>query len=352
MNYSYFAVTKEGQELASRLQKQFEGELQPISGVRASFAKNDVLVFIMAAGIVVRLLAPLIESKATDPAVLVIDQQGKFVVPVLSGHLGSANENAAEIARFLGAQEVITTATDMCQVLSFEDVAKRNGLLIENAPALKKVSSLLLQGASVELHTDQEIEWESLEVDRNSLHILHYEPEDERTILKGYQMCAKEETPAIFLTARALPVREDGTYPPNILILCPRDIVVGIGCRSRVNDEYAYQALKSSLKKQNIPEKALCRLATIPLKAEEPAILSLSERIGVPPEQAEMDEIRKVEYLFKQAPFTQKAAVGIDNISAPCAYLASGKGRMLMVRTTFPGGVTLAIAQEKRTGLL
>src|SRR5665647_1369675 len=211
MKYSYFAVTGDGQAIAMRLQEKFKGELQPISEMKAAYGKKDVLVFIMAMGIVMRLLAPLIESQATDPAVLVIDQKGKFVIPVLSGHLGGANEYAEELAGYLGGQAAITTATDLCQVLSFEKVASKNDLLIENLPALKQVSALLLQGASVELHTDHEIDWESLELDRNSLRILHYDPEDERAILRGYQMCAKEDTAAVFLTTRALTLREDGT---------------------------------------------------------------------------------------------------------------------------------------------
>jgi len=348
MKYSYFAVTREGQALAMRLREKFKGELQPISEMKAAYGKKDVLVFIMATGIVMRLLAPLIESQATDPVVLVIDQKGKYVIPVLSGHLGGANDYAEEMAAFLGAQAVITTATDLCQVLSFEKVASNNNLHIENLPALKQVSALLLQGASVELHTDHEIDWESLELDRNSLRILHYDPEDERAILRGYQMCAKEDTAAVFLTTRALNMREDGTYPPNILILRPRDIVVGIGCRSLVNEEYVYHALQTALGRQNLPESAICKLATTPLKAKEPAVISLSEKLGVSVELIDAEDIRKVEYLFIQSPFIQQVTT-VGNISAPCAYLGSGKGRMLMVRTTFPGGVTLAIAQERKT---
>lgn len=351
MKYSYFAVTKEGRALAVRLQENFNGELIPISELKSAFGKKDVLVFIMAAGIVTRLLAPLIEAQATDPAVLVIDQKGKYVIPILSGHLGTANEQAVCIAKFLGAHAVITTATDLCQVLSFEKVAQKNNLQIDNAPALKQVSSLLLQGASVELHTDHEIDWESLELDRNSLRILHYDPEDERAIIRGFQMCAKEDTAAVFLTSRALPLREDGTYPNNILILRPKDIVIGISCRSLVNEEYVYQALKTALDRQNLSENTVSRLATIPLKGKEPAVISLSERLDVPVELVDSEDIRKAEYLFIQTPFLQQAA-NIGNVSAPCAYLASGKGRMLMVRTTFPGGVTLAIAQERNVILL
>lgn len=351
MKYSYFAVTKEGQALASKLMESFKGELLPISEMRSAFGKHDVLVFIMAAGIVTRLLAPLIESKTADPAVLVIDQKGTFVIPILSGHLGEANAHAVELAKYLGAKPVITTATDLCQVLSFEKVAQRNHLLVENPAALKHISTLLLQGASVELHTDHEIEWESLELDRDSLRILHYDPEDERAIVRGFQMCSKEDSAAVFLTSRDLPAREDGTFPGNILILRPKDIVIGIGCRSLVHEEYMYQACRTALEHQNLPENAISRIATIPLKAKEPAVVALSERFGVPVEEIDTEDIRKVEYLFIQTPFVPQAA-SIGNVSAPCAYLGSGKGRMLMVRTTFPGGVTLAIAQERRIILL
>jgi len=348
MKYAYFAVTSEGKALAVRMQEKFKGELQPISEVKSAYGKKDVLVFIMAAGIVTRLLAPLVESKTTDPAVLIIDQKGKFIIPLLSGHLGGANEHAVEIAEYLGAQEVITTATDLCQVLSFEGVARSNNLTIENPAALKQVNALLLQGASIELHTDHQIEWENPELDRDCLHILRYDPEDERAILRGFQMCAKEETAAVFLTSRALPAREDGTYPPNILILRPKDVIIGIGCRSLVNEEYVYQALKTALERQNLPEGAICRFATTSLKGREPAVLMLSERLGVPVELIDTEDIRKVEYLFIQSPFVQQVT-NVGNISAPCAYISSGKGRMLMVRTTFPGGVTLAIAQERRS---
>lgn len=348
MSYSYFAVTKEGQDLAERLCEKFEGDLLPLSEVKPAFAKKDVLIFIMAAGVVLRLLAPLIEAQRAEPAVLLLDQEGKFVIPLLSGHTGSANEHAGEIAEFLGAQAVITTATDLCQVLSFEDVAKRNDLAVENLPAMKTISALLLKGASVELHTDHDTEWESFNFDRGSIRILHYDPEDERAILRGYQMCAKEDTAAVFLTARQLPAREDGTYPANILILRPRDIVIGISCRSRVNEEYVFQALKTALDHQNLPENAIAKLATIPLKVDEPALLMLSERLGVPLETIETQEIRKVEYMFIQTPFTHPS-VSLAHVSAPLAYLASGRGRILMARAAYPGGVTLAIAQEKTT---
>ncbi len=348
MSYSYFAVTKEGQDLAARLSGKFEGDLLPLTEVKPAFAKKDVLVFIMAAGVVLRLLAPLIEAHKADPAVVLLDQEGRFVIPLLSGHTGSANGHAKEIADFLGAQAVITTATDLCQVLSFEEIAKRNDLIIENLPALKTISALLLKGASVELHTDHETEWESSMFDRGSIRILHYDPEDERAILRGYQMCAKEETAAVFLTARQLPAREDGTYPPNILILRPKDIIIGISCRSRVNEEYVFQALKTALDHQNLPEDAIAKLATIPLKFEEPALVMLSERLGVPLETVENEDIRKVEYMFIQTPFAHPS-VSLAHVSAPLAFLASGRGRILMARAAYPGGVTLAIAQEKKT---
>jgi cobalt-precorrin 5A hydrolase len=302
----------------------------------------------MPMGTVIHLLAPFVESQESGPAVLVIDQTGRFVIPLLPGHLGEGNNIAKSLANDLGAQAVITTATDLSQLISFERVAAENNLRIIHPEALKRLNSRLMQGVSLEMHSDHEISPESPECDQSPIRVYSYDPEDYRQLLRGYQKCVKEDTAAVFVTTRILPTLEDGTYPPNILILSPRDIVVGVGCHSRVNEEYLYDTLLTTLKRQNLSESAVRILATISLKAEEPAILTIAKRLGVPITLVQMDDIRRVEFRFKQAPF-EKHPTHAENASAPCAFLASQRGRMLLVNTTFPGGVTFAIAQEKNT---
>lgn len=124
MKTAYFWLTPQGEQLALRLQKAFGGTVEPKAAfdtaVRRDFAACDLLVFIMASGIAVRKIAPLVQSKASDPAVLVLDQQGKYVISLLSGHLGGANAAARRFAAYLGGEAVITTATDVAGVPAFD----------------------------------------------------------------------------------------------------------------------------------------------------------------------------------------------------------------------------------------
>ena len=291
-------------------------------------------------------MAPLIESQAADPAVLLIDQDAKYVIPILSGQSGEANERATEVAEFLGAQSVITTSSDVSSVISFEEIALRNDLVLENHQALQKLTELLLSGAGIELHTDHDIEWETIDSTSGSLQILQYDAEDPRMIRRGYQMCEREDVPAVFLTSREL-LEEEQTYSKNILVLRPRDIIIGISCRSRSNREYVLNAVQETLSRQNIPESSICRLATSALKSEEPAIKSLAERLSVPLDSVNGDELHKVSFLFMQTPFSQKSQ-NTETVAAASAYLASERGRMLLVRSSVPGGVMLAIAQQRK----
>ena len=117
MKTAYFWLTPQGKQLAEQLQAHFGGTVEPkadfAEAVRRAFADCDALVFVMATGIVVRTIAPLVQSKASDPAVLVLDQRGKHVISLLSGHLGGANAMAEQAAAYLGGEAVITTATDV-----------------------------------------------------------------------------------------------------------------------------------------------------------------------------------------------------------------------------------------------
>ena len=128
---------------------------EPCAYVRAAdwtgkvFGESDALVFIGAAGIAVRSIAPHIASKTTDPAVVVIDEAGRFVIPILSGHLGGANELAFRLASITGGQAVITTATDVNGVFAFDDWARRMNCAVENADLIREVSGTLLGGGIV-----------------------------------------------------------------------------------------------------------------------------------------------------------------------------------------------------------
>src|SRR5574337_826326 len=154
---SIFYITENGLRLAQRLQEKFHGAgiiKFNAAAVPASWSGERNLVFIMAAGIVVRTIAPLLKDKKSDPAVVVLDEEGKFVVSLVSGHLGGANELAKEIARFLGGEAVITTASDVNNLPSIDLWARDNGLLIENWEALPQVGTRYVNNGGLRVYSD------------------------------------------------------------------------------------------------------------------------------------------------------------------------------------------------------
>lgn len=162
MNTAYFYLTEEGEKLAYKLATTHPGDIYNKENfkenLRAGFGKYDSLVCIMATGIVVRILAPLIVHKTSDPAVVVLDQKGKYAISLLSGHLGGANDLAREMAALSGGEAVITTATDVAGELSFDTFAKKYNMAIENIGQLKHISGALLAGKKVNVFTDKNVE--------------------------------------------------------------------------------------------------------------------------------------------------------------------------------------------------
>lgn len=125
-----------------------EGKADLRAWTALAWEASDALLFVGAAGIAVRAIAPHVASKATDPGVVVIDEAGRFAVPLLSGHLGGANELAQTVARAAGAIPVITTATDVRGVWAVDTWARRAGLAVSNPEAIKRVSARLLSGGA------------------------------------------------------------------------------------------------------------------------------------------------------------------------------------------------------------
>ena len=212
MKIAYFWMTQKGHELTCRLQKAMGGIIEPKAEfpktVQRDFQDCDALVFVMAMGIVVRTIAPLIRSKDKDPAVIVLDQNGTFAISLLSGHLGGANYLTKRIAAAIQAQPVITTATDVQGVLSFDEVAKQNDLCIENLEELKYISGALMDGKTIDLYSELP--------------------------LQTPYFCALinvTETP----TAPYRVVISSNIYPPeedvHTLFLRPKNLVIGIGCK-------------------------------------------------------------------------------------------------------------------------
>ncbi len=289
--------------------------------------KVEGFVCIMATGIVVRLIAPHIKAKDLDPAVVVMDDAGKFAISLLSGHLGGANDLARRCAVLTGAQEVITTATDVNGLPSFDMLAQKEGWVIDDLSRVKLLNSLLLDDELIAV------------VDPTGrVHIVF----DGRGRLSFY------ETPAEALKSGAkgcLLVTNRYFHDPSgrLLILRPRNLVLGIGCNKGTGEDEIREVVFSTLERQNLSFKSVFCIATAEAKRHEPGLVAFASSAGVPLICYESHVLNEV--TVPTAPSAHAmAAIGAKGVAEPAALLASGGGILLMSKLK-SGNVTLAIAE-------
>ena len=335
MNCAYLAFTAKGLALAQQLAQTCPGSVSRcgLGGVTLAgwtaqqFAAADALVFVGAAGIAVRAIAPHCQSKATDPAVVVLDECGRFAVPLLSGHLGGANYLTKRIAAAIQAQPVITTATDVQGVLSFDEVAKQNDLCIENLEELKYISGALLDGKTIDLYSE--------------------------IPLQTPYFCALinvTETP----TAPYRVVISSNTYPPeedvHTLFLRPKNLAIGIGCKRDTIPEHLEICFQEFLQTHHLSRLSVTTMATIQRKKREPAILALCEKYGFQLEIIPDDAIRNCGHIFEESAFVQQIT-GLPAVAEACSYLASDCGDALTGKVRYPG-VTFAACKKSLPALV
>lgn len=295
---------------------------------KRQFQSADVLIFIGACGIAVRSIAPFVKSKKTDPAVLVTDECGRFVISLLSGHLGGANELTEEAARILGAQPVITTATDLHGRFAVDVCAKKNGCAIFPMEAAKEFSAALLAGEKVGFYSD--FPWEG-------------------ELPEGVLPCDREGN---FLKngskpelGMAVTIHRNCRPFEKTVYLVPQIVSMGIGCRKGKEEAVIRAAAECSLNENGIYREALNALASIDLKKEEPGILALAEHWGLPFQTFEGEKLREVPGDFSASEFVS-SVTGVDNVCERSAVLASGYGKLIQ-RKKGADGVTTALAVEK-----
>jgi cobalt-precorrin 5A hydrolase len=293
--------------LGEKLMKEYEG-----------------IIFIGATGIAVRTIAPYITTKDKDPAVVVIDNEGKFVISLLSGHLGGANELTLEISNILKAQPVITTATDTLGIEAPDVVAMKNNCKIESLSTAKDIAALLVKGEKVAFLDET-----------NSSYIpkgyVGYKEGDISTIKALVCMTNKENSEDLSKLSRGI----------KVLRLIKKNIVLGVGCRKDYNSDKMLEFIKKSLKRYNINESAVNMIATVEVKAKESAILSLSEYYKCPLKIWTLEEIKKVQHKFKGSDFVEKT-LGIRAVCEPSVDLC---GARIMVEKIAYEGMTLCIGE-------
>ena len=280
----------------------------------------DGIVFVGAVGIAVRSIAPFLTSKAKDPAVIVLDEEGTFCIPLLSGHLGGANAFAAWLSGQIGAVPVITTATDRKRRFAVDLFAKENGLAISDLKLAKEISAALLAGKRIPVCCEKEL------------------PE---MLPEGLYWCedlAREAArPGIYIGIKTC--REE-----RVLSLIPSAVTVGIGWRGGVKKEQIDHCVHAVCQAAGIRKEAVSQAASIGLKAKEAGILSWCEEMGLPFVTYPAEALKQVEGSFSASAFVEKTT-GVDNVCERSALLANG-GELIQKKTA-ADGVTAALAVKE-----
>lgn len=283
---------------------------------KAEFERARALIFIGAAGIAVRHVAPLLRGKDRDPAVLVIDEKGRYVIPILSGHIGGANRMAGEIAAALGAEAVITTSTDVNGVFAADEWAVMSGCAVANVNRIKDISSRLLEGKTVGFHSDFPV---------------------------AGQLPAGLEKNADF-EAGVCVSHDAGKSPfPLTLNIVPKIAVLGVGCKKGAGPEEFEAFVLETLARHNISPKALACLASIDLKEGEECFCAFAEKYGIKFSTFNADELERVPGNFSASEFV-KEVTGVDNVCERSAL--AGGGKKLLIHKTGRNGMTLALAVQ------
>jgi len=291
----------------------------PVSDwTKESFGTSDAIVFIGAAGIAVRYIAPFIRSKTTDPAVICIDDKGRFVVPLLSGHIGGANDLAKEIAEGIGSIPVITTATDIRGRFSVDSYAAKNGLHIGSMSAAKEVSALIVDDKKVGLASDLEIPGR---------------------IPPELDLGGNERT-GIFISYG----RSKGPFK-RTLKLTPRCHILGIGCRKGTPYVKIRAFVKEVLKENDISMKSVKAVASIDLKSNEKGLLEFSKKIRTEPVFFSAEELASLPDIGFTSSERVRKITGVDNVCERAAFAASKDGE-IVVKKISKDGMTLAVVRE------
>ena len=310
------------------VKKYADGETGPLPEDIRAFAGEDWgrydLLFIGAAGIAVRYIAPWVRDKFTDPAVLVMDERGQYVIPVLSGHVGGAVRLARELAEETGAEAVITTATDVQGKFAVDVFAEENGLYLEDREEARAISAAVLEGERIALFP----EYPGCQI--------------RGKIPQEICLCGTWEEAASFphriLVADSAREPEKGT-----LLLRPGNVTAGIGCRRGISEELLESGLRSALAEHGLVMGQVQALASIDLKKEEPALLALVEKYRIPFAVYTAEELREIREVTSRSDFVERTA-GVDNVCERAALLC-GKGGTLIQGKRIGESMTSALVR-------
>ncbi len=287
-------------------------------------------ICIMATGIVVRTITPFLTHKSVDPAVVVVDEKGRFAISLVSGHLGGANELAKQVSSLTGGESVVTTATDVHSMPAIDLLAKRLGSRTLDFSTLKGCNYALLHGEKVGIYPDTLKPYFSV---RGKQKILFYKT------ING--LIASDSAYKIIITNRK--AMADTTKRDNLLLLTPRNLVVGIGCNSTTSSREIEETVKNVLNRAHLSFEAIKKIATVTLKSNEKGLLNFARKHNF---QIEFHTPKQLNRVACPTPPSKNVlnAVGSKGVCEPAALLSAGVTTLLCKKTKTPN-VTVAVAE-------
>ena len=318
-----------GKECAGYTVKKYAGgSLSSLPGDIRAFAGEDWgrydLIFIGAAGIAVRYIAPWIKDKFTDPAVLVMDEKGTYVIPLLSGHVGGAVRLAGELALEMGAEAVLTTATDVQGKFAVDVFAEKSGLCLTDREEARAVSAAVLEGERIALFLEY-----------RECHIMGEIPRE-------IHLCETWEEAASY-PHRILVSDRSGPAGEGTLLLRPKNVVAGIGCRRGISEEVLESGLRAALAEQGLVIGQVKAVASVDLKKREPALIALAEKYRIPFKVYPAEELEKIREVTSRSEFVERTA-GVDNVCERAA-LTCGRGGKLIQGKRIVESMTSALVR-------
>jgi cobalt-precorrin 5A hydrolase len=330
MRFAIVSITKNGVILADQLCHKLSEDPTVIrvdryvGDVKDTFMKiydeYDCIIAIMATGIVIRTICNLIKNKETDPAILVVDDNGEHVISLLSGHLGGANGYTLKVSMVLGANPVITTATDVSKKMGVDTLARKYWLSLNNLNTVKSLNRAITDGEMLDLYLPTRYDFvEEDEIAQNT-YKFHYWDDNH--------------------------IRVD--FEEISLVLNPLPLVAGVGSRRGVSEEQVLNSLEHAVAFLNIPVDRLDVIATGEMKRDEEGIMEAAWSLGIPVEVVPLETLEVYTHPDLKPSFLVEKKFGVVGVAEPSALITAGDSSRLILSKTSKNGVSVAVAISGR----
>ncbi len=327
MKVAILSVTDQGKIVSDKIYKTLEKDPLIIkvkayhknvkNTIKEIFHEYDCIIGIMASGIMIRSIAPYVESKLTDPAILLIGDNGKHVISLLSGHFGQANKLTLKVSEILDAEPIITTSTDINKQTGIDTIAKKYYCTLKNPQNIKFINNALITNKKVDLYLPTKYDYISLDKD----------------VIKSYNIFIDEKYSDII-----------SNYEGHEVILKPELLVMGIGARRDISTEKVYNAIISACDILDVPVDRIDQFTTAEVKQNEQGILNNIQRFNKPLKIISMNDIENYKNKeISKSDFVMKK-FGVVGVCEPCALISAGINSKLLFKKTAYDGVTISVA--------